>query len=244
MAKSRKGKRPPNAPNKKSKKTWRQHAGQLVEIGGRAGISKLRKALGLNTEDHQFFDNTGAGAIPGVGAGWATAGTCGLPPVIPQGATNQTRVGDSVRVTRMHWRVGIQSGTAQANGTRVRVVGVRRKFSEGAGMTASIQNTQVFANNALLDSQFSPNMKNDGVSVFFDRTFNLGMFSAEPIGQTFDVVLEDFHMRWTQADTTGVLANLCEGEVGLWIAYDSNLTGVLAAPPAYNVTRVTEFVDN
>jgi len=231
-------------PKAAAQPTWRQHAGKLVDIGGKAGLTKLKKALGLNTEDHRFYDISNAAVVPGVAAGWATAGLTGLPPVIVQGATNATRVGDSIRVTRMHWRIGILQGAAQAAATRVRIVGVARKLSEGAGMAASIQNNQVFNTNALLDSQFSPNMVSDGISVFFDRTVTLGTSTAEPAAHTLDVVKSDFHMVWTQADTTGVLANLCEGEADLWIAYDSNLSGVLASPPTYTICRATEFVDN
>jgi len=225
--------------------TWKQHVGKLVDIGGRSGIEGLKKRLGLNTEDHIFQDATTLAVIPGVGAGWAAAGTAGAPPIIPQGNTNQTRVGDSIRVTRMYWRVGITSNVLQTVGTRVRVVGTVRRYSEGAGMSSAVPNTSVFTSTGLLDSQFSPNMKNDGIRVFYDRTVTIAAPGVDNVGHTLEIELNDIHMRWTQADSSGVLANLCENEMTLWISYDSNASGGLGADsPQYNVTRTTEFVDN
>jgi hypothetical protein len=211
------------------------------ELGNRA-LNALKKRLGLNTENHRFYDTVGVTAFP--------ANTSGLtqiasPPIIPQGTTNATRVGDSIRVENMWWRIGMSSTTAATTGTRVRLIVAYRKLSQGAGMTGFVTAAQILNQVQAFDGPYSPNLASDGITILEDKTVFIGLYSTDTAAHTLHLHVPGHHMRWTAADTTGALANLCESEVTLWAFYDDATNGgSVSASYNYEWFRETEFVDN
>jgi len=246
MAKSRKGKRPPNAPNKKGDFTWRQHAGKLVDIGGQAGLSRLKKALGLNTEMHNFYDLSTATAIASIASGWTKVNTVGDCPIIAQGNTNLTRVGDSIRITRILWRFGVSSLLTSAYGARVRLILAKQTLGPAAtsGSNLSANSGLVLQNNTVFDTQYAAQMEDSGINIVMDKTVQLSLAaSGSTPSVTFEFEQRGYHMKWTTGDTSGSVANVTMGDLALWACYD-NGPGTITGAPVLSVTRRVEFVDN
>jgi len=211
------------------------------ELGNRA-LATLKKRLGLNTENHRFYDTVSPSALPASTSGLTQIAS---PPIIPQGNTNSTRVGDSIRVEKMIWRLGVSTTTGATSATRARFICVYRKLSQGAGMSGFVTAAQILNQVQAFDGPYSPNLASDGITVLWDKTIDLGLYSSDICTHTLMIPVPGHHMKWTAADTTGALANLCESEVTLWAFYD-NATGGggLAADYNYQWFRETEFVDN
>jgi len=224
--------------DKKKKKTPMQQAGaNFVDQLGKYAIDKLKYRLGLNTElkyvDFSSQVNTTA-------ATWASVlNICDTP--IPQGLTDNTREGASVRVVRYSVGIQVQNGAANLiTTTAVRLVGTRWERIPGS----LLPNTgDVIEAGALLSAPtHDPVYKN---RIFYDKIFTLGATNngADPNLYNDSVAFNtpDFHLTWTTADTAGTTAN----SIGEFITWQSFASGFTASnPPTIAVYQRVEYVDN
>lgn len=216
---------------KKQGVNWRKPAGKAVDAMGQAAIERLKIRLGLNTETKTFFDNYPTTALS------AASGVKLDPPAIPEGSTNLTRDGSSIRVTRTMIRGVIRPNSVDTGCRLCRVVAVRDDRPNGTVVTPAV----IFNNTSAIDSCYSADLATSGITVLYDKTFQVGPLIQALSNAHF--VIEDLysnhHMVWKSADTAGTSTNLLQGGISVLAFEDagSNFAQI-------ELHRVTEFVDN
>jgi hypothetical protein len=213
--------------NKSSRKSPLQKAGaQFIDHLGRAAVERLKGKLGLNTELHQFNDGVGS-------TGFTTSCLHYMgPPIIPQGTTNSTRVGASIRVTRMRIAIGLAPAATQASSCVCRVIGIVRRLYNGVDLTPA--QLQSVPSNVL--SAQAPDFPRLGGQILFDKSITVGVSTSDVGSTSFVHEFEprDYHMLWDEADTTGANANLIQGEVAIF-AYQGLNDGTIVAAPTITI---------
>jgi hypothetical protein len=225
---------------------WRKPAGQVFDIVSQRSLASLKKRLGLNTEIHNFYDLSTATAVTSIASGWTKVPTVGDCPVIATGNTNLTRVGDSIRITKIVWKFGVSSLLTSAYGARVRLILAKQTLGPAAtgGSNLSANSGLVMQNNTVFDSQYAAQMEDSGINIVMDRVVQLSLAaSGSTPSVTWEFEQKGFHMKWNTSDTAGSIADVTMGDLALWACYD-NGPGTITGAPVLSVTRRVEFVDN
>jgi hypothetical protein len=199
----------------------------LAALKGYA-LTALKRKLGLNTET-KYVDVAGTTTATG------TLATRIASPTIPQGATVGGRNGAGVRVTKVEQRINIEAATAATKGCNVRIITVRHKHSGTPAVADVLQVTTDFS------SPIHNNIVANHIEVISDQTYTVGTSTSENatvlVANTFSRA--NWQMEWTDADTTGVPADLINGGiVTMWM-----IDNVTTAPVFTSTNRVW-FVDN
>jgi len=216
-----------------------QRAGSVfVDELGKSAINKLKAKLGLNTELHVVDVPSGSSVLG------ATLGQIQGAITVPQGTTNATRVGDSIRVVSWEQYISVRQNTTNATPQRARFIGFYNRHNAPA--TSPVAATQILADATDANSPIAAEFAQAGYQLVFDEVVDLAAGTGLTLGVqgSFRKIWrpQDVHMTWTQGDTTGVQANLVEG--GLYVyAFRQDLGTALAAPTYYITSRLT-FVDN
>lgn len=224
--KKRKAKRP---------KTWRRYAGKALTALSTAAVNQLKSRLGLNTELHTLDKvstvYTGTGTLAGV--------AFNISPLIPIGDTTYTRTGNSIRMTRFHMRGLIQNGVSNLGvGTEARLIVV----NWGSTPYVNTNVNDILTVPTDINSLYTTNPTYPH-RVLFDKIYQLGIASngAEPNQYefNFDYTPLTHHITWTDGDTTGAVANVLRGVIGVYfMTYGSTVQ-----PQFYPYQRIS-FVDN
>jgi len=232
---------------KKSKKSTKpkrsalQSAGAkfVDELGSRA-IESLKSKLGLNTELHVVDVSSGATSLGTTLAQLQGAIT------VPQGNTNQTRLGDSFRVVDYIQNLSFRSnGTTSATAV-CRVIGVANRHNAPATTPAP---GVILQDPTDVLSPMYAEFADSGLEVIFDWT---DVVSAQSLQIDVDAVKykkyhwrpSDFHVSYTQGDTTGVQADLVQGGMYVYAMYGLPSNGTITAVPRVTITSRLTFVDN
>jgi len=198
MAYTRK-RRPAKRTYRKKKSSGITTGKAFAHLGGRA-LKILKSQLGLNTES-KYLDT-----VTSTTCGAATLTAFQNPIIIPQGLTTVTRIGDSLRLTRMNIRGFITHNAADTAGQLVRILITYQPKSPGASILAASDMLQDVTN---VNSPLAQNLS--GLTVLWDKTF-MTSTNVNPI-QTFKYKYAplNHHIRWGTGDTTGAQAALEEG---------------------------------
>lgn len=209
-------------------------AGKFVDHLGAAAVKKLKEKLGLNTELHRFYDNLTI-------APTTTLTVWMPPPVIAQGTTNATRVGDSCRVTSNKHKIVLSNQSTTACVVFFRLIATYRH--EGYYGTP-IDVNDVLQTTGAISSFHSPNLSGNDIRILYDKTIGL---ESQVTGVCrkyveVDFALSEQHLEWQISDTTGANSALNAGAIEWCVMYGS--LGTVTGAPAVLIQRCVEFVDN
>lgn len=182
---------------------------------GRSGLKVLKKKLGLNTENKNYDL-----AISGTTSG--TLAALFYPTnALAQGSTNNTRSGNSLRIT--HWKMkgGIYTSTLNGQGQRVRIIATYQPKMSTPG--TEVTNTQLLQTNTDVDSFYKTDLQD--CQIIYDKTYTLTpQYSNQQVVLPFKFhwrpSYDHGHVIWTDADTTGVTANVVAGLLKVFILTD------------------------
>jgi len=201
---------------------------QVLSLLKGAALGALKRRLGLNTEE-KFVDTAGTTTST------ATLVSRIVSPTIAQGLTVGTRSGAGVRVTRIQQRINVAATSAATLGTTIRVITVRHRHSGVPAVGDILQTTTD------ISSPLHNNLAANHIELISDRSYVLGT----ALSGTGQLLIENefsraiWQMEWTDADTTGVPANLINGAiVTLW------MQDAVTTAPVWTSTNRVWFVDN
>lgn len=206
---------------------------QVAKSVGGYGLKLLKSRLGLNTETN--FLDTAVGPVNL--ATTLTAGSYALS--VPQGDTSSTRTGASVRLTSYEVNLSMIPISTNSNPGSIRVILYGQKKAVNASLVTT---AQILQDNTNLRSPY--NMDYEGYQILFDQTysFNASVDSAPRHVHISAPLGIDWHLKWSNADTTGSSANLEAGYVRIAYMYEG-FTAVTGIPQISSYTRI-KWVDN
>lgn len=148
---------------------------------------------------------------------------------IAQGLTDTTRIGDTVEINSIQFKIDMYAGAASTAPTKVRLIIVKQATMVGAIPTPAqvLLNANNIRSFPILD-------KVVGFTVLKDVTFNLAAFSSGENSSVKRFIWNYYpkhchSVKWAQLDTTGVLANMIYGNVTLYWMHE-NTSGAASAP--------------
>jgi len=197
-------------------------------------LKKLKSKLGINTE-HKYLDL--AEAI-GTATSTTMSATAGVMTPIPQGDGTNARQGNSVRLTSMNSTFTFRAHSSSVAASRVRLVCIMQSKLNSAG--SFLTNTDLFTDTTVnIETPYS--MNSVGYTVLYDKTFEIA--SVGNSGSTREINYHytplSHHIEWTDADTTGVAANLLQGYIRWYVCTDNG-----THPPTYSSYTRIKWVDN
>lgn len=217
---------------------WRTTASTVVSALTGAALIALKSKLGLNTESKyntiatttftptttlvKAFDNLTNAAIA-------------------QDDTAQGRDGLSVRMTKWKVHGSIDNTLSNLLTTRFRIIICRYKgymLGGSAILVADVLERTTDINSPHLIDKTAP------ISYLYDKTVNIDPVAAggkQQFNFDFTYTPKNHHLRWTVGDTTGVVGDLLEGLISVFIMAD----GFTASnAPTLNIARELYWVDN
>lgn len=199
-----------------------------------SALKTLKKALGLNTEQKNWD------AV--YSASMSTSLATFLNPIagLNQGITNNTRIGNGLRIT--HWKLQgrIANNVLNANQTRYRIIIILQK--EVVNTVSGLSAAMVLQDPSNIDSPYNSDLT--AVKVLYDKTFQLKpYFSGQVATNNFTFKwspsYDDGHVEWNDADSSGVVAGQLKGILKVFCMADTPTN----LPIFYSYSRV-HFVDN
>ncbi len=203
--------------NKKSKapKTpWQVHGGALVDHLGKSGIERLKTALGLNTEEN-YIDASTSTTTSTTGASKLTF------PTIPQGTSVGQRIGSSIRLTRIEFRLQVTAQAAATTANSIRVLMTRNK-DPGAAQATDILQTATD-----ITSPLNHIYKEKGLQLLLDEVINVDPAGNGSCYRTWiidDRAMNNMHVQYPDTDTAGLASSILEGQVNVFWYADSVTT--------------------
>jgi len=214
-------------------------ATQVVSAIGGYALKRLKQKLGLNTETKY---NTVATTTFTPTTTLVKQLDILTSSAIPQDDTAQGRDGQSVRVTRWHLKGTLDNGAANLLTTRVRIIICRLKSVALGG--SSIIVGDVLERTTDINSPHLIDQTAD-IQYLYDRTFFFDPSAQGGTPQTinweYDWKPLSHHLRWTASDTTGVVGDLLEGIVSVFMMSDAFTA---SNAPTLNIARELYWVDN
>lgn len=234
VPKTLKAGKPKNIP----KSALQTAGGRFVDELGKAAIAKLKAKLGLNTELHTVDVAAGGTALSTSLSQIQGAIT------VPQGTTNASRVGNSLRVVLYEQSLRAFASATTAFPFKVRFMVVTAR-TDSPSVSPSPSAILQFPSD--IGSPLYSDIAAHGYQVIFDRTAQLSTVAS---GQSDGIATmnfawrpREFHMTWTLGDTTGVQANLEAGGIYVFAMY-GDVNGAIVGVPNYVLTSRLQFVDN
>jgi len=159
---------------------------------------------------------------------------------VAQGTSDSTRIGDSIEVKECAIRATFTCGATSTGPTTVRIMVCKQNQMQAAALTGSavLQDPTNIRSPKLLDQQRS-------FTILKDFTFKLSGFNS---GDTSMVHHWNWtyrpkgchHIKWTQADSTGAIGNMLEGNLQILIMYEQ--AGAASGPTSVVYFR-TQWLD-
>lgn len=220
---------------RRAKSRWwhgvaKQGSAALMNIG----IKQLKKKLGLNTENKNYDVTTG-------GAAAATLATHVNPLIgLAQGNTNTTRSGNGMRIT--HWSLKGQWENNVLNSAQQQVRVIITLQKSVVNTTSGVTPAQLMQDPTNINSPYNTDLED--VKVIYDRiTVIKPQFSGQIAYNRFkfkwNPSYDDGHVTWTDADTTGAVANQVKGIIKCFI-----MTNAASNFPIFTTYSRIHFVDN
>lgn len=234
-----KGYRPKRkAPAKKRAASKTSLATQVVSAIGGYALKRLKAKLGLNTET-KYVDTVSTGTTFTTTA-TANQALSNASTLVPQGLTDNTRQGNTFRMTRFSMKGFITNGAANLNNTVCRIIVVNwGKTPVASTGVADVLEVPTDINSGYTMDPSYPH------TILDDRIVNLGNSTVAPPANLhtymFDYRPLAHHVRYTTTDTTGALANIIEGYIQAYIVCTLSTAANYPTLTTYN--RM-EYVDN
>lgn len=225
---AKKARAPKKAPN------WRSYAGKALTLASNSGIKALKKKLGLNTENKNWDASTG-------GATSATLATHVNPLIgLAQGNTNQTRTGNGCRIT--HWSLKGYWSNNVLNGFQQQVRVVITLQPKVVSTTSGVTPAQLLQTPTDINSPYNTDLQD--VKVLYDKVMVIkpnysGQIATNRFKFKWAPSYDDGHVTWTDADTTGAVANQTQGIIKVF-----TMTDQASNFPIFTTYSRVHFVDN
>lgn len=183
------------------------------------------------TEIKQFYQPTTTGT-PGTGLATLVSPFMG----IAQGLTDATRVGDTIEVKKLRMRFTIRAGVASTANAQLRIIIVKQGNMSAAASAADILQTTSDVRS------FYAQDKNEQFTILLDKTFTVTPLTTNDSKTRFvwDYVYKPkgcHAIKWTAADTTGVIANCLYGNINVKTMFEG------AVAPTLDFYVHGEYVD-
>lgn len=156
---------------------------------------------------------------------------------IPQSLTDTGRIGNTIEVKSLSWDCFVKANTASTAPAIVRVIVVKQGDMNGAEVGVG----QILEVTNNIRSPRSLNIA-DPFTILMDRTFVLASTTSGDTS-TYRHIKWTYRpkhcheIRWTQADTTGALANMLRGNVTVYMMYEG------ASQPDHSSYFRAEYID-
>lgn len=198
------------------------------------GVSALKKVLGLNTENKNW-DSTAGGTMTGTLA-------THLNPFIglAQGNTNTTRNGNGCRVTHMTLKGFISNNVANGNQAQCRIIITLQK--NVVATTSGVTPAQLMQDPTNINSPYNTDLED--VKVLCDKLVIVkpqysGQIATNKFRYKWNPSYNDGHLKWTDSDTTGAVANQLQGILKVFVMSDQ-----ASNYPIFTTYCRAHFVDN
>lgn len=200
------------------------------ELSSRA-VTALKSKLGLNTEENYIDANLSTTAT-------TTMASRLTFPSIPQGNGVSTRIGRSVRITRIELRLQVAAAATATTGNTTRVICTRNTNAGVAIAAQTLASTTVISSPIVVDTVTHDN----GVYIMDDFTIETaapaGGISTAWYQHTYRSV--DWHLTWPSSDTAGTPAATDCGVFNIFWMVDA----IATAAPIYTGSVRVWYVDN
>lgn len=160
---------------------------------------------------------------------------------VAQGITDSTRLGNSIEVKSCQIRATFTCGATSSSATTVRLMVIKQNQMQAAALTgaAVLQDATNIRSARTLDQQRS-------FTILKDFMFKLSGVNAGDKDAVYHwnwtYRPKTCHsIKWTQADTTGAIGNMLEGNLQIMVMYEQT-SGVASGPTSLVYFR-TEWVD-
>lgn len=204
------------------------YGAQAINMIKGYALAKLKQKLGLNTEQ-KYVDNSGVVTCTG------TLALKIQPPVIVQGSAVDERNGAGVRITKVEQRLSILADAAATNGCNLRVITVRHLHGGNPSVADILQQPSD------ITSQLHNNLKANHIELISDRVYPVSTaLAGNPatyVNNTYSRA--NWQLEWTDADTTGAVANIINGGISTLMMIDNVTTS-----PDITYTQRYWYVDN
>lgn len=156
---------------------------------------------------------------------------------IAQGLTDVTRSGSSIEVKSLQLNLNFFAGGASSTPTMVRMIVVKQSIMQNAVLAASV----ILESPGTINSPYALD-KSRSFTILKDKTFVLGGLTQglpsaiKQIKWTYRPK-RCHQIKWTQADTTGVVGNAIEGNIGVFLMYQG------ATAPSFDYYFRANYVD-
>jgi len=210
------------------KRRTASYGAQAISLIKGYALAKLKQKLGLNTET-KYVDNSGVVTCTG------TLVLKIQPPVIAQGSAVDERSGAGVRITKVEQRLNILADAAATNGCNVRVITVRHLHAGNPNVADILQQPSD------ITSPLHNNLKANHIELISDRVYPVSYPGAGNPAVYVNNVYQraNWQLEWTDADTTGAVANMINGGISTHMMIDNVTTS-----PDITYTQRYWYVDN
>ena len=161
---------------------------------------------------------------------------------ISQGLTDSTRLGNSIEIKSYQCKINFHAGATSTAPTLVRLIIVKQLQMQLASLTGAtiLQDSTNIKSNYIIDKARS-------FTVLKDVTFTLSSFNSGSRDSyksiTYNYRPKTCHsIKWTQADATGIIGDMLEGNLQLLVMYQQP-TGAASGPTCTYYDRC-EWVDS
>lgn len=232
MAKSWYSRRPKKTFGQKAWKYTKRTAQVAGPVLTTLGTMYLKKKLGLNTET-KYLDTASTGTLT------TTLALQQNPLIIPQDTNENSRNGNTIRITGINTSILLDSVLNTAPSCMVRIVIVYSKCTNGDYPTVA----EILTQNTSVLSHYTMNRTN--YNIVYDKTHIMGgttNANSLPVHKLiyFNHKPLDHHCKWSTTDTTGNRGNLLEGDYAIYAFCD----GYATTAPTMTVQSRAKFVDN
>lgn len=197
------------------KKSWQRATGKALTAISAAGVKTLRKKLGLNPENKNW--DVVNGNTLAASAAFMMSPTS----LLAQGSTDNTRNGNGMRITHWKLRGEFVRNVSATSSQQVRMIIFRQATVNNGALINASQLLQVPGN---IDSPYNSDLSD--CRILMDKTILVNpAFAAAgttiPFKYKWSPSYDAGHVRWSDADTTGVASNLVEGYIAVYIYTDA-----------------------
>lgn len=156
---------------------------------------------------------------------------------IAQGLTDVTRSGSSIEVKSLQLNLNFFAGAGSTTATMVRLIVVKQSIMQNAALAAAV----ILESPGSIQSPYALD-KSRSFTVIKDKTFVLGGLTQglpsaiKQIKWTYRPK-RCHQIKWTQADSTGVIGNAIEGNIGVFLMYQG------ATAPSFDYYFRANYID-
>lgn len=214
---------------KKWKRFYRKRKQQQQNATvGTMTVPVLKKALGIRPPEVKVFDTL---QIANIGT---TATSMLNPSTVPQGLTNQTRLGRAITVKRFQVHLTLIPDPSATDPGLIRVIYFLQKYPNSNLLTSA----EILQTNTALDSFYQ--FDSSGYRILYDKVFSFAVNDPKNQYVKMNLPCRGELIEWTEGDTLGNQNNLTQGYIRGLIMYN----GFGAFAPSYNLWQRLTYTDS